>query len=564
MKTHYIFKLNWIFLFSLIFVYVENDLFGFSTISDDNKNFVVSEGEIGSDDNGYLQINFVFPETVEAGQIFTFEFVIAKTSEHSIGGEFQFTWPNGFAPLVSDNPNAKCKVDKNKILVEWNPQSFTGDIKIDYPVQVNNATSGVYPILSILTFTGGLQIQKNAKIRVDVNKSGILPNHTINATIGSCSVVLKYQREVEFGTKFDLGIMVDKGNMKGVSHLNISIPPNSDMKVLNHEEFEYNKQTGKLKLIWKKLPENSTINVNCEVICNTTVKAVYPISAEFFVDEKLNAFFSNSIYVTDKPIVISQRSAEQTKREQASQKADSIKLYAEMDELLNQWKNATKVITVETGKENLLPENQKADANRKVVMETINSPEPKIQGATKTVPEVAMKTETLPDKTVPEAAKKTEPQVEKKAAPEVAKKSGPVANKTEEPKKEIVNPEKKPTENAQAPVTLPAAKNIENTQKQQVQTDKSALADTQLEGPKMYRVQIAASKTPLPGTKQFIRSLGFFEILTEDFDGTWYRYFIGEFSQIAEAKDFNKTLVEKGITDSFIVTFIDGKRVTSN
>lgn len=471
-----------------------------------NNNFV-------KEDEGLPKISYSFPETVVTGQIFNFVFEISKVAEHSIGGKFHFTWPMGFQPMISDNPNVVCRVEKNIMIIEWKAQAFTDDIKVAYPVQVNSAVSGVYPILAKLTYIGGLQLEHNAKIRIDTGKSGILPDHTLNATTGKYSIILQYQREIEKGGAFNLDILINKGSTTTKGFLNLTIPPNSDVQVINHDLFEYEKQIGKLKLIWHEMPETNPVKVTCSITCNTPSKAVYPMMAELFVDEKMKAFYSNSLYLTPKLSTIALgRNEKQAKKEIAEKKADSLLLFAEMDELLNQWKNATKIVTIETGKANQAE---------------------------------AIVTNVTTQKSDTQTTKKPEPAI----------------LKPEESRQTIANQDNKTAEEILTPVAMPAANNDENIQNQQAKTDIATNANTHADDIKTYRVQVAASKTPLPGTKQFLHSLGFYEIIIEDYDGIWYRYFVGEFSQISDAKDFNRALMEKGINDSFVVTFIDGKRV---
>ena len=507
MKLRILLKTRWILWLTLIIFSFENSLFGSSPDTPLKKLTTVVENA----DEGFLQINFTFPETVEAGQLFIFESVISKKSDYPISGKFVFIWPEGFSPVLPDQQIGKYKVEKNKMFVEWDSKAFTNDIKISYPVQVNNVLSGVYPILSVLNFAGGNQIEKNTKIRVSPGAFGNLPDHTIVATTGTYSVILDYPREVEFGNPFNLAIHINKGNVSGKARLHVTLLPYSEVKVLNHEGFEYKKQTGKLDLNWQKLPDNSTIEINCQVVSNNSIKAVYPISAEFYIEEKLRAVFSNSIYLSSKPVVLPKKSVETDEKKKQEMRADSIKLYAEMDELLNQWKNATKVVTIETGTANLLPSTGKTDVSKKTESEPV---------------------------------KKTEPVITKKPELETADKPAQEKTRTD--------------------VKIQESVRIESVRKEQNQPDVAPQKETKAEGVKTFRVQIAASPTDLPDMKQFVQSLGFFDTLTEDYDGTWYRYFIGEFKQVAEAKDFQKLLQEKGFNDGFVVIFIDGKRVASN
>lgn len=524
MKINYRCKLCWILWLATLFVLSENNLYGIST-SCEVKDCLTNALENRTEDENLLQVNFSFPETVKAGQVFTFEFLIAKEGDHSIGGKFQFTWPGGFTPMVSDNPKVKCKIDKNRIYVEWDSQTFPKDIRISYPVQVSNLSSGVYPLLSTLTFLGGLQIEKNAKIRVDGADTQAMSEKTILAPAENYHIRMDYPTDAEFGGQFNLSIHLQKGNSTGPALLKLSLPPSSDVEVLNHDDFEYNKYSGKMIMKWKNLPESPSFSINFQIIPIINTKAVYPISAEFFIGEKLTATYLNSIYLADKILQVKDRNADKIKSENDVRKADSVKLYAEMDELLNKWKDATKIITIETGQTKNIPETEKTKVSQSIEPVKDN----KTNSGNINKPELL-----------------------------IEQKSGTNTVNFEGTKEESLIVGGKTSDDSPKPVILTTNSTLENVQKQQVQPD------TYTEGVKVYRVQIAASKTILPGTKQFVQSLGFFETIIEDYDGTWYRYFVGEFSQISEAKDFNKKLIEKGIIDSFVVAFIDGKKVPTN
>ncbi len=491
-----------------------------------------------------LQIDFNFPEMVSPGDVFMFEFVIKKQAQHSIGGKFRFTWPRGFVPVLPESDKAIFSVVKNDMVVEWNAQTFSDDVAISYPVQVNNVASGVYPILSVLTVIGGLQIEKNTKIRVDVNKSGNFPQHTINATLGTFSLVLEYPREVVSGSQYNLAVKIRKNTSTAKAALNLSVPPFSDLQVVDYENYEYDKNSGRLRINWKNLPETSEISLTCRITSSGISKAVYPISAELFVDEKSKAVFSNSIYISEKAMVSSAGNTSKAKSDSPAIKSDSLKLYAEMDELLNQWKNATKIVTVETGKNHIKNEpaqpdlTQKSDKAASVEIKQFDNVKKEQPEQTQTNQNNTTKTTEQPEETKQVSAIETI-----------------VDSKNDSVKTREQNPD-----NALNQV----AGKAENKGKELLQAEKPVLKDTGNEGNKTYKVQVGASKAHLTDIKSFVRSLGFYETVVEDFDGTWYRYFVGEFSQLAEAKDFNKALIEKGMADSFVVTFIDGKRVPAN
>jgi hypothetical protein len=75
-----------------------------------------------------------------------------------------------------------------------------------------------------------------------------------------------------------------------------------------------------------------------------------------------------------------------------------------------------------------------------------------------------------------------------------------------------------------------------------------------------YRIQIQASKTYI-SVDAVIKKLGLLEELSVELrsDG-WYRYYVGQFTSLPEAKKKLAEMRAKGIKDSFVVSFKSNKR----
>jgi hypothetical protein len=75
-----------------------------------------------------------------------------------------------------------------------------------------------------------------------------------------------------------------------------------------------------------------------------------------------------------------------------------------------------------------------------------------------------------------------------------------------------------------------------------------------------YRIQIQASKTYIPADA-VIKKQGLIEKLSVELrsDG-WYRYYVGQFTSLPEAKKKLAEMRAKGIKDSFVVSFKSNKR----
>lgn len=78
-----------------------------------------------------------------------------------------------------------------------------------------------------------------------------------------------------------------------------------------------------------------------------------------------------------------------------------------------------------------------------------------------------------------------------------------------------------------------------------------------------YSIQIAASEVVLNNVEQKLQEKGFDEKILEDYDGSIYRYSVGDFESITEARLLKQKLVGQGYPDAFIVEYINGVRSRS-
>jgi hypothetical protein len=75
-----------------------------------------------------------------------------------------------------------------------------------------------------------------------------------------------------------------------------------------------------------------------------------------------------------------------------------------------------------------------------------------------------------------------------------------------------------------------------------------------------FRIQIFASVVSMPGLADRFRGMGIYEKLSEDYDGSMYRYTLGLFADKADANEYLRFLQSKGFTDAFVVRYVDGVR----
>ena len=76
----------------------------------------------------------------------------------------------------------------------------------------------------------------------------------------------------------------------------------------------------------------------------------------------------------------------------------------------------------------------------------------------------------------------------------------------------------------------------------------------------IFKVQLASTEKKINIKKQFKDIDDIQEINIE----TGYRYYAGKFKTMEEARKYQESLKEKGLKDTFVVAFQNGKRITAS
>ncbi|MDB4534706.1 SPOR domain-containing protein, partial [Vicingaceae bacterium] len=74
----------------------------------------------------------------------------------------------------------------------------------------------------------------------------------------------------------------------------------------------------------------------------------------------------------------------------------------------------------------------------------------------------------------------------------------------------------------------------------------------------VYKLQIGFFKSQLP-PEHF---QGIFPLSSQKIDEIYYRYVAGNFANYKDAKDAKESVIEKGYSDSFIVAFLNGEKIS--
>ena len=119
---------------------------------------------------------------------------------------------------------------------------------------------------------------------------------------------------------------------------------------------------------------------------------------------------------------------------------------------------------------------------------------------------------------------------------------------------------------------LPKTTEIEKAQRQSIIVPKEQEVKTEvahesapsqkIEG-LVYRIQIIAVQTERDERViQLVNRFNIEEEIFQEYNTPWYRYSVGNFSTLQEANNYRQLLVEKGLSDSFVVPFHNGVRIS--
>lgn len=79
----------------------------------------------------------------------------------------------------------------------------------------------------------------------------------------------------------------------------------------------------------------------------------------------------------------------------------------------------------------------------------------------------------------------------------------------------------------------------------------------------VFRVQIIAVQTARDNQIRVLQNVfNLNETIYEEVSPPWYRYTVGNFATLQEASAYRQVLIEKGLTDCFVVPYYNGKRIS--
>lgn len=322
------------------------------------------------------------------------------------------------------------------------------------------------------------------------------------------SIDATYPDFCKSGDRCTVNITIEKGNIQGFARIQQTLPDGFSATLLEDggSDFIFDKQ--KISFIWLSIPATPNVTVSYAITGSKELAGTYTIEEgafSYLLDNKITRQ-----PIPGAPIDMNKRAPKVSREPVAAAEKPDLEPVKNMEEV--------KENTGSTEKESSLEE------KKPKTTEATEAPQPKTVEIIEVEKPIHAQMEEAPQPKPVELTK--------------AEKPNPV---------EVIDVPKAKTE----PVV---------TKDTEAATNKTAAVDAQKTAGITYRIQFAALKTyqEIPFLKQQYKIS---DHIYHETDGIWHRYTFGSWNNAGEAAAANASFKLSSEIDSFIVKYMDGKRM---
>jgi hypothetical protein len=289
-----------------------------------------------------LDLKFEHPAMLSSGETFAYVITMLKHPGYRPGGRIVQQWPKGFLPQPGETEFGKIEIDGNKLLIRWDKLPDHGIINISYLVEIKNASSGAYPVVTEYIDHTGLYISRTSGINVigEIFKESEIPASEPTPT--TFSLTAEYPLEVMQNSSFQMVFKIVKGKNVSSAELEIRLPPGfrpDEGFALPHR---FNERSSQLVVSWDRMPASPLIEIPLNIYVEKPRHATYSFSAKFTTEGKTIATLLRHIMVVQQ---LNQKTTPEITVKDEQPQADTASLFDEIDYLLNEWIKATSTET---------------------------------------------------------------------------------------------------------------------------------------------------------------------------------------------------------------------------
>lgn len=286
-----------------------------------------------------IKVNLTLPALVKATDTFSFVTTLNKAYDYNKAGQIRQKLPPGFEPLPTTIAGSNFSFGNNEVLISWKEMASGERISISYEVNVGDAPSGIFPIITEYSDESGLRFAETTGISVENSKQTERPKLTI-ADTSVYRISFDFPEEVLQNEPFVIRLLVQKGFALGPGTVEIDFPPGISVEAQNDLNFKYEKLNGRMKIIWNTLPADPLFETNLILATDQIKKAVYLLSASFIFDGKVRAHCFKNL------TIVSQKTSDRTNKALVDKSLehdvrDTVAIFAKIDNLLEKYKSSS-------------------------------------------------------------------------------------------------------------------------------------------------------------------------------------------------------------------------------
>lgn len=295
-----------------------------------------------------VELDFEYPDQVDAGSSFTFSIKLKKEGGYDSDGKILCEFSGGLLPVESDVSNADFTFDGRYVTISWETLGNSNIFHFPIKVSTGKNQGGVYPVKIRYLDNTGLELKRNVGIFIYNVDEVIVPPVTGPDAENPFRVNLEFPDEILFDESYRMDIVISKGKNTGEAKVFMQLPPASQITIPDYPEHSYKQEKGSLYISLSSMPVSPSFTITCNVKNTVKVKSVYPVRATVEFANGSRIEHDDFILVTDKKTAGRGDFLNVTdpgSSENAAINADTTKLFNEMNKLLENWTESTGRIT---------------------------------------------------------------------------------------------------------------------------------------------------------------------------------------------------------------------------
>jgi len=523
-----------------------------------------AHSQVEGQTNMQYNVNCIIPDFVEAGSEFSVTFEVSKEIGYVGPLRIVQDMPNGFRLIDDTLAYAEISTDKQRFEIFYKNLPLGDAYSFDLTFEVDQISQAVYPFHGLayyyhkaISYGNPVKVESNSEVYEAYESEGHvtplkmffeLPEEVIAGK--EFTFVTTFKKEADYSASGKI-----TQNWPGAFQPIATDLPNASMNLGNNN----------IEISWDKLNEGAYFSVAYQVFVRETARGVYPVFTRFIDEHGLKLIENTVVFVVNN---------EKTEIVSITEKKEKLyKIWIEYPTDVVHGSEFEFTVFIQKGK-NTGPGN----LNLKLpVGSEILSSSNEAYTYTPGYGKLVANWERLPASPVAEFRVTVNTKKIVKASYMIsaeflldgdlkAAATGHIFISDENQLLAI----KEPVEIVPEPDRIDTTRVfsridslLQEWQESTVGVDQ--LKTGQVENPiENYRIQILASKKPLPNVQRLLLSMNINEPFDVHYDGEYYRYTVGRFKTKDECVEYSKYVIYMGFADAFIKRYLGNESAPEN